>query len=116
MDKAFATPGVDDILKKIGKRTGYTRKGGKKASKKNAAASATEAGGDEPSSPKKSSGHADPMKDLFGDKSALAQQQAAKKKEKKSKPIEGVFGACTVTSDEHDAQREKVLALFGAAV
>ena len=117
VEKAFATPGIDEILKKIGKRTGYTRKGGKKPSKSSGKAPAAVLGGEtatDAASAKKLT-HSDPMKDLFGDKSALAQQQAAKKKEKKVKPIDGVFGLCTVASDEHDEKRQRVFELFSVA-
>ena len=113
-DKAFAAAGIEDILKKIGKSTGYTSKSGRpKHSSSGAVAADTTAvaeGGE------KRAGHSDPMSALFGKDSVLkASSQSKKEKKAASKPIDGVFGPCTCGADQHDEKRGAALAAFGLA-
>lgn len=115
-DKAFATAGIEEILKKIGKSTGYTSKSGRP---KNVSGSADAPQSSSPTgeAPKKA-GHSDPMSALFGKDSILKSSGASKKEKKSSKQtiIDGVFGPCTCSAEQHDEKRRAVLSAFGIIV
>lgn len=90
--KAFAAEGVEDTLKRIQKTTGYrsSKSGG--------------SGGAVSGSPASPSSKA--LDDMFGAKKD-------KKDKKKEKKVDGAFGTVTVSVEEHDAKRKKLLEHFG---
>lgn len=107
-DKAFSTAGIAEILKKVGKSTGYTSKTGRP---KHAGESEDKAS---PLTEQKKAGHSDPMSALYGKDTVLKTKKSKESSSKKhSKPIDGVFGPCTCLSDTHDEKRKAALALFG---